>query len=332
MKVDEIKKYVNLLLTNIYLKLDYSDLISGNKRLLIVEGVTDRQFIESILKEDVICEIANKAFGSNVPGNNMNNKRAIEQVVSGLSKFPLAFLNLPERFNSLVVYGLIDMDFDDEYEIQKTNRLFVTDTHDLETLMISSDKGVLNRLENCFVSEEESKKAFYIAYQLGLLRKTIIETVDERISLKPISGWLGEVNYASFLEGYEINVRKLISYINTNNDEPLSKAKEKKVADKLIANKLLRKKLNKDGVWDSRWESFDCSDTEVWSVMNGHDILSVLRYISQDAYDSFGDEAFNIVNRKFEFALIKAYDYSSLSCTDLYKAMHRENVIVELND
>jgi len=321
-----------MLVGNLSFTMDYNNLVKGSKRLLIVEGQTDKKFIESILSDDIVCMVANKAFGTNKAPEQgrFSSKCAIMQVVYGMSKIPIV-LKIPKGFDKCVVFGLIDLDFDKSSEqFLATPKLFVTDTHDLETLLLSTDGELLQRIEDCSISSDDTRKALYLAYQLGLLRKTIYDVNKTDLSLQAISGGK-EIDYYEFLDGYEISVRSFVHYINENDDNKITQPLEKKLADSVIADKRIKKKVDKDGKWKSSWESFETSTyPDYWEVVNGHDILSILRFLNEDAAMKYSNCGAYRLNRDFEMDLIDNYDYSNLSNTKVYSNMRAEKVVKEV--
>ena len=336
MNIDEINRYVKMLVGNLTFTADYNNIVKGNKRLLIVEGQTDKKFIEKILDEDVVCVIANKAFGTQkgFGQDSINCKSAIMQVVYGMSKLPITFLKVPKSFETCTIFGMIDLDYDDPTgEYMSSSRLFVTDTHDLETLLMSTDDGILQKLNDCVIPPEDSQKAFYLAYQIGLIRRVLFDVSGREVDLKAISGGGSEeVDYASFVDNYEINVRKLVKYINDKNNNPLSSAKEKKIVDKAMTDRRLKKKINTEGTWNSTWEQFDSSSVQdFWEVVNGHDILSLLRYINQNAAEKYVNKNSYSLNRDFEMDLVDNYEYACLGDTKMYKNMRTEKVVTNLD-
>lgn len=331
MNVEEINKNVKMLVGNLSFSMDYNNLVNGTKRLLIVEGQTDKKFIEKILNEDVVCLVANKAFGvqKGFGQETKNCKRAIIQVVYGMSKIPM-LINCPKGSEKWTVFGMIDLDYDNPTEkYMSTPRLFVTDTHDLETLLLSTDNGLLQKLDECVIPIEDSKKAFYLAYQLGVLKQVIYETNNSSLTLKPISGGgKAEVDYSSFVDEYVINLKKLLDYLNEKNDKSISATKLNKLLEKCSSDRRIKKKLTNDFIWNSTWEEFDSSKVEdFWEVVNGHDILSLLRFINQDAAEKYNNYNAFSLNREFELDLVDKYEYSTLEGTKLYKNMRNEKVV-----
>ena len=332
MNVEEINKQIKMLIGNLSFTMDYNQLIKGTKRLLIVEGQTDKKFIESILKDDVVCVVANKAFGVNkgISQERFNSKCAIMQVVYGMSKIPIV-LNIPKGFEKCIVFGLIDLDFDSESaQYLNTPRLFVTDTHDLETLLLSTDTKLLQRIDNCSISESDIRKALYLAYQIGLLRKVIYDLNKMDLSLQAIASG-AEISISEFLEEYDVSVRDFVHYINQNDSRRITQPNEKKLADAVIADKRIKKKLDKNGKWKSALESFETSTyPDFWDVVNGHDILSILRYLNEDAARKYSNSGAYRLNRDFEMDLIENYDYSYLGNTKVYSDMRVEKVVKEV--
>ena len=331
MNAEEIKKYVNLLVANLSFRMDYNNLVNGSKRLLIVEGLTDEKFIKKILNDDVVCEVANKAFvnGQGLEQMSINCKNAIIRAVYGMSTGKI-LLKIPQGFESCSVYGLVDRDYDNSNDIYtKTPKLFVTDTHDLETLLLSTDVDILKKIEKCTISLKDTKKAFFLAYQLGLIRKVILDVKDSEFSIQAISSNSNDqIDYYEFVDDYEINVRKLIKFINNLNDGCLSPAKEKKLLEKVIKDKQLKKKLDSDTKWNDTLDRFDPSaHDDFWNVVNGHDVLSILRYINQDAAEAYSNKAMYNLNRDFENDLIDHYDYATLKNTNVYSLMSKENIV-----
>ena len=327
MDIKSVERAVNMLAGTLHMRMDFNSFNTGKQKLLIVEGQTDEKFIKGHLRDDVVCMVANKAFGTGngfAPKPTINNKRAIIEVVYGLSVLP-AIIKCPKGSEKWSVYGMIDMDFDDEGSHSNTSKLFVTDTHDLETLMILTDGGLFQRIKKCAISTDDTQKALFMAYQMGKIRQLI----SDEISIEPISSGKREVVYSSFFsEDYKVSIGAVISYINQNTEEPLSAAKEKKLVSRLLKDKSIKKCLSQEGFWKDNLESFDIQKTDdFWNVVNGHDILSLLRHINDDARRIFKKSSMYSLNREFEMALIEAYNPSNFKKTKIYSCMVAENVV-----
>lgn len=335
MKVNEINKYINLLVGNLSFTMDYNNLCKGTKHLLIVEGQTDKKFIEKILCDDIVCMVANKAFGVKKgfsPQETINCKNAIMEVVNGMSKIPITFLKVPKYFENFKIFGMIDLDYDNSDGECLSSRLFVTDTHDLETLLISTDNNILQHLNGCFISTEDANTAFYLSYQLGFLRKFIKKVINSNkieFDLQPICAGTGkDIDYFCFIENYKINVKKLINYLNKKNNNCLSTKKENEIIKKVLSEKEVNKKLDKNGNWNSTLEEFKPLNFEdFWTIVNGHDLLSILKFINNNAKEKYNNKNSYSLNRDFEMDLIDSYEYTNIKKTEIYKNMRKENVV-----
>lgn len=331
MDTEGINKSINNLVVNLSFKASYFDFLNEDKKLLIVEGQTDKRFIEKHLEEDVLCVVANKAFGTNAEESQarIKCKKEIVKIVYGLSKIPM-LLKIPKELEKKAVYGMVDLDNDNPLSAElSVKRLFVTDTHDLETLIISSDSKILQRIKDCAITSEDVQKALYLAYQLGKTKEVLFDVSERGFEINSVSaGSTRDIDYAFFVNGYEINVKKIVKYICLKSKSEFSSAKEKKIAERAIVDKRLKKRLNKDGVWNTSWNGFSTSKhDDYWKVVNGHDILSLLRYINIDASLKYQDQNIHLLNRAFEMDLIDNYDYRLFVETKLYKKMLSETVI-----
>ena len=207
-RIDKVNEYVNTLMANLSFKADYQTFLrkKGEKaRLLIVEGATDEKFIKKIINPNVACMIAKKAFfkrpsfGIEKREDAINCKSAIVQLVYGLSRVPQ--LISCEGSGNWVVYGMIDLDYDDEDldMYRNTNQLFVTDTHDLQTLLLSTDNELLQRLKKCTIKEVDIKRAFSASYQIGLVKSLLIDYYSG-INLSALSSGTVNVSYNEFID------------------------------------------------------------------------------------------------------------------------------------
>ena len=334
MKTDSIDKYVKMLVTNLTFNSDYNNFVNGTKRLLIVEGQTDKNFIEKILNKDIVCIVASKAFGfKNVPEViDKNCKAAIMQVVYGLSEIPI-LISCPKDAEKWIVFGMIDLDNDDSERVfLSTSRLFVTDTHDLETLLLSTDEELLQRLDMCSISIEDAQNAFCLAYQLGLIRQILIEKNESELKIEPICcGGRYEVDFTKFVENGCINVKKLIEYVFEKNNKQIVTAEIEKLIKKVCSDKRIKKQVNNGLLTNVSWKEMSSSkQIDFWKEVNGHDILSILRYVNNDAAIKYYNYNETSLNRSFEIDLINKYDYENLEKTKIYQNMLEENVITKV--
>lgn len=337
MNVQEINRDIRLLASDIAFSADYNNFCTGAKSLLLVEGITDERFIKPILKEEVVCKVANKAFCDKQSFERpqiLNCKNAIANVVFGLSQIP-AILNLPKGLGieKMKIYGMVDLDFavPDERVLSGAN-IFVTDTHDLETLLLSTDHGLLEHLDDCAITSEEAEQALFLAYQLGIIRQALQEIGGVELDLRVIAaGGRANIDYSCFIDGNAINLRKIIEYIANNGEKTISKEKVKKILDKCIKSKTIKKKFNTDFQWEEPIDKFEIEKVDdFWKITNGHDILSILRFLNKDVNEKYSIADSSKLNRKFENDLIKKYNYKTIETTQIYKKMLAAEVVIEV--
>lgn len=326
--LDEINKYVNILFSNIVLNTDYREMEDGMRKeatILVVEGATDKKFIMQHKVDHVICVEANKVFLS--AAETINCKNTIIKTISALALNSMSTRVRTPDMEKWTVYGMIDRDYDAKGAYDGIKTLLVTDTHDLETLQLSTDPELLKKIDVCVISDDDIRIAYYIAYQIGQYRP-ILQEEGKELELRYISGGTSEVAFDKFVErDYRVSLRKLVKYINTCSEKQISAPKEKKITDRVLANKALKKLLTKDNTWKTPVEDFDVSTVrDFWDIVNGHVILSALRFINSDAGVAFRGRGSSL-NRKFEMALIDKYDHSRFPATELGARMIEENLI-----
>ena len=168
-------------------------------------------------------------------------------------------------------------------------------------------------------------RALYVAAQLSFFRQAIHKAkIFDQIRVTDAEGI---IQYASFTSDDRINLYKLLDYANDNLEQPLSKSKMKKSKDQLSFE--LKKSIDKDGCWKKSFESFPASiDDDFWRKVNGHDILSAIRYINPSVHERFSNRQRYKLNRDFELALSKSYDYRCFIQTDLYSSLIKAELII----
>ncbi len=327
----DIKKIANALLATLKFKQDYDEQSGLRKRILLVEGRTDQAFFKRIARNDARYICVSDFIGGHMSVETskppalqwLNNKDVIVNLIKNfLIPGPLG---LPTTASSWPLYGLIDSDFDLDYHYSRYNKLFFTGTHDIETLMLSTDKGLLLRLPDCTIHAEEVMRALYIAAQLSVFRQVIYKSGSFR--QLNVTDSEGVVNYSAFTSDGRISFHLLLDYINKNSERPLSKEKMKKIKEKIsIENK---KSIDEEGFWKKSYEAFSNNvDNDFWRTVNGHDILSAIRYLNRSAQEHFTNNAGYRVNRDFELALSNEYDYTCFVSTDLYSHLISTELIL----
>lgn len=331
MEQKKINQYVELLADNIVLMRNYVKFAGSSKRILVVEGSTDEKFVKKIINDDVWCVTALDAF-SNEDCMMMSeekliktNKEVIINVVYGLSVFPTLINS--KGLGDWNVYGMVDMDFDSSEAHTDSSKLFITDTHDLETLLLSTDGELLGRLDKCTLPEEDIRRAYFVAYQIGFARSVIKPICKKELDLKPISAGKEDIDYKLFVKDDRLDIAALMKFINKGKMNGLSSAKLNQFIKKVLADKQLKKKVDDSGVWKQSLEEFcNASVNDFWNKMIGHDILALIRYFNPDAKRVYSNSRGHSLNREFEFDLIDKYIYENILSTNIYANMKCESV------
>lgn len=329
----EVIKYKDNLLNNLRFLGEYDAAAGLRKKVLLVEGATDQKFIGHIKSNDTRCLSvadfmrARSAFStSRSPAPpQYNSKVVITTILKHIAFFPECF-DFPKGAEKWPLYGLVDNDFDDSNDYARVTKLFFTDTHDLETLMMATDSGLLMRLEQCNITADEMKAALYIANQMAAFRQAIKDNGNLNPGL--INAQDGTIDFESFTVGDKVDFGKLLEYISNKSEKPLSREKLKRTRDAITKD--LKKQLNKEGFWKKTLESFSVnSDSDFWMDVNGHDVLSAICYKNPSVREVFINQGGYSQNRDFEFALSEAYDYDCLKETKLYMKLQAAGLLKE---
>ena len=333
-KAEDIQKLASLLVSNIPFKLDYKKYLNDERKLLVVEGTTDECFVKNIKNENVDCVTASKVFSSNAalstgPKSRVNSKEAIYSLIVGISNYPSNIIRYPSDIDKWDIYGLIDRDDEDCDPPRPLARLLVTDTHDLETLMMSTDKEILQRLDGCGITQEDIDKAHYLAYQLSESRAILKKYYDpESFDIRVISTGSYSVIFSEITDKDRINIHKLINYVIERSEDPIPEGRRQGFCDSVCEDKKIRRNYDPDGCWKAGPSEFNGSvPADFWLKTNGHDILQLLMYINEDVHYKFSDPSWPGLNRLFEMKLIEMYDYSAFEKTELNKKMVQSGLI-----
>lgn len=324
MDMNKINKYVDGIFNHMIFHMDYHNIKKTKNKLLLVEGTTDYEFIDNVLNTDVVCIQANKTFCKDY---GVNYKNVIVNVINGISKIPM--LIRCKESQEWSVFGMIDLDFDKSDDYDSMQKIFVTDTHDLETLLMSTDAEILERIRKCKIEENDIKIAFNLAYQIGILKNVIYNVSNGEMNGSKLSNIEIGTKYEFLNDSYEISVREAIEYINNHEEgKKMSSSKVKKIVDKLVKDKSIKKYLDEKGRWNIKWSDFNVNEyADFWQVTNGHDILSILRYVNEGAAMAYSNSAKFTLNREFEMDLIANYEYSKLVGTSIYENMLMQDVV-----
>ncbi|MBR0191274.1 MAG: hypothetical protein IJQ31_04325 [Thermoguttaceae bacterium] len=322
-----------------YIKLhhDYKVFSKQTEKYLLVEGDLDRQFFEKQFAMRVQCVVvsniiknraalSSSSFKSKSQTQNVktNIKSVIYEVIVGLAKFPAAPWIKPSGMEKWPLYGIIDLDFNDEVQYEKFKKLFVTETHDLETMILATDENVLSKV-NCDFTEDQIKKAFFMAYQMAFIRKNLPDDLPH--TLEKIQNQSGEVDFPSFFDGLKMNLSKLITLLAKD-----SSGINPKTFPNLLQKKEYKKYFTEEGIWNQDYDSFDIKVIKnFWKLINGHDFLQLLKLQNEIAKNIFCALNSNVLNRAFEAAIIENYNSECFEKTTTYKKMFESGMIADNN-
>lgn len=292
---------------------------------LYVEGSTDKRFYSRILKSNVNCVFAKEYIesrGSFKSAQEQNEEKLIncKDVIVRICK-KLIF----EQSNT---YGIIDKDGDDIDNNQRLH-LYVSDTYDLETMLMFTDNDWYMRMG---IPQDDVKKAIFIAVQLSSITHALRAVNCENVS--DLNAGSKEVEYCEFVNDKndcKISLSMLLTYLFANEKE----ADEKSYAvlkemQNCKACKRVINKFSKEGLrlWIGDYGEIDDTSALLWQDINGHVALQSLRFVNDEANNKYRPRTRNEY-RNFEHALISVYDYNCFRKTKLYQLMSKENLIDE---
>ena len=245
--------------------------------IVIIEGSTDMRLYKRFV-DDRKCRL--------IPANGKEN--AIKVV------------NILERSNFEGILTIVDADFWrlDGVDFEERNVL-VTDTHDLETMLIESE--ALDRLLEEFAAPFKLQKIktpvrellLEAAMPIGLFR-WLSSSSKDKLSLR-----FKDMHFDSFMEKFplSVNIRYMIREVKENSHE--YSLNEKKVKKKIIA--LLKE------------------EHDPWQACSGHDIVEILAYGLREVFGN-SDSRYateGIVDRSLRLA----YDITMFRETELYRSI-----------
>jgi len=326
--VNEINTYIKYFESFVVLQQNYLSYFDASRLLLFVEGPTDKYFIGKYLTHNVDCRPVKDILQSiEVLEQNTQNFNC-RQVIVNLCRIkqlaPILEYKLNE--NEWPIYGLVDSDNRDDNP-QTINTLFFTDTHDLETLILSTDIEILFRLLDCQITNDDIKKAFLLSYQIHIIK----DILHDNYANIPLSYYeiTIDTRFELFMKNNEINIPDFIKYLKECTNTELSGSRINEIINNVMESKSIRSLFNtKTNDWKISWSSFAHSSIQdFWHVVNGHTILCLITYFCEHAYNSFAKDTHQH-NRAFENALIKEYDSPKFKTTKLYSNMKTAGLVV----
>lgn len=317
--IDELQKEADLLFGAISMRMNYWSYNKSIRRtkILLVEGATDKKFVDQYIKPEVLSQIGTCTFGSDCEPRGRNVKKTIVQIVIGTAKFK-ALLRIPPCMQDVEITGLIDRDFDSETVYSQNKNLFVTDTHDLETLILSTDASVLKRLDDCSLSDVDIQRSVFRAYQMGVVIPVLHEY---KIDTRSISGGDSRADYNSFFDEHDrVLLLQLLECL----------VGDKKTARKFLLSaakhKVIKSKFDKKHCWNGNLAVFYKNvPKDLWEKINGHDVLALIMFLNDAAALKFNSKS--RLGRKFEMAIIEKYKKDNFKSTAVCRKMQERGVL-----
>jgi Protein of unknown function (DUF4435) len=237
---------------------------------LLVEGSTDRRFYQKLINEET-CRIIVTIAG------NSRKKRAIE------------LLTILEESNFTGILAIVDADFDRLNSIEYPSpNLFLTDTHDAETMMLKS--AALERVLDEYGSDE---KRMALSQDI---RTIILETGTPIGYLR----WISQQDNLN-LTFEDLKFSKFIDERNLTVDET-----------QLI--KTIQAKSKNWTITLDRLTQQKSTEHDRWQVCCGHDLVKILAIGLQRVFGSCKEDTADL-----EKILRLAYRPEDFLATQLYQ-------------
>lgn len=245
---------------------------------LIVEGDTDARVYKRFVDE-TDCKV--------IPAHNKDNATGVLKILEN------------ENFDGILV--IVDADLW-HLEGIKTNseNLFLTDTHDLETMIISSSEVQEKILSECGSTNKMNQLHHPVIHlvleatlPIGLFRWIASSSMDN-LPLK-----FRDLQFENFVEipKLKVDINKLLEEIKANSGEP-------EIDEKSIKNKI--KSLKKE-------------NHDPWQVCSGHDMVKILAIGLRSV---FGNRKMSKLTADIlEQMLRVAYEYSHFQLTQLCQSI-----------
>lgn len=328
--VNFINNDIDAVIRVLALKNSFRKHLDAEYPMVLVEGKTDVSFYNNYKNENVLfIPIGDIVINGNRTKTEEkrhlpNNKHIICNIVYGLSVIP-AEVHCPDFAKVWNIYGIVDKDFEEDFgDFKMSTKLFQTDTHDLETLLMMTDEAVLTNIQDLELTDEEITKAEALAFELAAIRTGIAKFTTLRHNLLKEEN--GLVDYSNIVDGKDISIIKAVNLINNRSTSKYDKQYVNDIVGRIAEDnwQMVDSKnnfnLNTKGF--NVWDHFD-----FWDNVNGHDLASALMYESEKAYEKYYNDYSTNLNRQFEYDLINAYSKVKFKSTTLFKKMNSQSLV-----
>ena len=285
-----------------------------NYTYVVVEGSVDEAFIKKLTDKVKVKSIE-------VWIKEINSFKRQKEYINYKSKV------LDElRSNNDVknLYGMIDTDFNDINEYKDIlDKLFITDTHDLETLLLKTYFDLLYEIgDPKVIQENEIFKSYYLAYQIGVIKKSLLR-------LYAASPKVG--NKTNFDDLFDNIIQH---YDDICNDDSIcldKLLKHIKLDERIKSFDTIRSYfgINPPSKFNFTREEFvdkvySAEDSGFWNIVNGHDILNLLCFFNTEIVRSLENKYSDYKYSIFEHALVYEYKANKLiNQSDMYEKMKK---------
>lgn len=226
-------------------------------------------------------------------GKFLNDSCKIEPIPGGVSKLETSLQTIPNYVRKINLIGIRDADF---MHIESKNaafaNLFLTDTHDTETMMMTSDEAFKT-----------------ILYEF--LPKTTISTSQLRQQILKCVEFLGYLRWYNNLNDLELNFKgigldKLIDYTSfTINKTHLVQ---------YILNRSPNAKIKDESQILNDVNSLTQTFHNLFHICNGHDVLKAFA-----AYLTKSNRGSGVNDTRIASQLRTSYNFDNFKKTNLYK-------------
>lgn len=253
----------------------------GKKNNLIIEGKTDVKLFKNFINEE------------EVKIRSVTGKDNVLKVMSG---FPIDKKNF--------IHAVADADFDhilDKKTEREINKVYLTDFHDMEIIMISSESfdRVFNEYKNHSIEES--------LIDVARLKSTIFEVCKK----------IGKIRYLNYVNNYDLKFKN-ISYDDCiefdNNNLTLD-------TDALIYKLIHRSDSSNIGidVLKKKLIDLDCSNFQLEQICCGHDFTKLLAIFLKNSNEFEGK---NHSSDKIESSLRLSFSIDIFRSFELYTKLY----------
>jgi hypothetical protein len=243
---------------------------------LIAEGDTDARVWENLMDSTKCCVVI---------AHNKNNA--------------IAVLNILEKDNFAGVLAVVDADFEIlEETVLLSQNLLLTDTHDLETMLLKSP--ALEKVLREHGSAEKIERFPHI-------RETLLESAKI----------IGYLRWASLKFNYCLKFEGL-AFKDFVDKETLALNKSDLI--ETVKNKSQKRKLDEQEI-TANMDSLKTDTQDMWQVCCGHDMISILSIALCKALGSCNSKT--VEPNVLEINLRLAYEPSYFCKTQLYAAIQQ---------